>query len=257
MISQALAIKEDKTQTLMKPVATPQELIGYHESIAKIIREALKDGTDFGVIPGTKKPSLYKAGAERVNIAFGTHPEYELVEKEANHDRENSYSYYDKYKKQQQTGTSFGLYRYVYKCKIMKLDGSCIGEAEGSCSTLEQKYISRPRDMENTVVKMAQKRAFVAATLHAFGLSDRFTQDAEDLHTHDIQAEIVDDIPQPKAPLPFNCAEPKCLEWLETKLKELKISADCFDDIAVALDKKPWTKEEFDLVVKKYLEPKE
>src|SRR5690606_11474960 len=75
--------------------------------------------------------------------------------------------------------TSLGLYRYVYKCRIVR-NGQTIAEGVGTCSTLESKYIDRPRDCENTVCKMAQKRAFVAATLHAFGLSDRFTQDIED-----------------------------------------------------------------------------
>ena len=256
MSTQALAVKkmEDSTQlqTLMKPVATPQELITYHESVAKIIREALKDGTDFGVIPGTKKPSLFKAGAERVNIAFGTHPEYELVEKEANHDRENTFT--DRYNK---TIKSYGIYRYVYKCKIVKSDGRCIGEAEGSCSTLEQKYISRPRDMENTVVKMAQKRAFVAATLHAFGLSDRFTQDAEDLHI----AEVVE-TPKPVETKPsietFDTAKPDHLDKLEKGLKTYtNLAQDCYDDIAVALHGKPFTKANVEEEVKKRLEKKE
>lgn len=245
----AVVRKDEMTQALMKPVATPQELISYHENIAKIIREALKDGTDFGVIPGTKKPSLYKAGAERVNIAFGTHPEYELVEKEANHDRENTYQ--DRYKGNLK---SYGLYRYVYKCKIVKLDGRCIGEAEGSCSTLEQKYISRPRDMENTVVKMAQKRAFVAATLHAFGLSDRFTQDAEDLLHPPEEPQVEKITKSVQQIIVFNSSDPKHLEWLEKKLVELCISKDCYNEIADALDKKPWNKEIFEAVVSKYLE---
>jgi hypothetical protein len=37
---------------------------------------------------------------------------------------------------------------------------------------------------------MAQKRSFVAATLHAFGLSDRFSQDMDD-HA-DIEATVVE-----------------------------------------------------------------
>ena len=69
-------------ETLMRPIATPKELMSYHEDMTCIIREALKDGRDYGVIPGTKKPTLFKPGAERINIAFGTHPEYDLVEKE-------------------------------------------------------------------------------------------------------------------------------------------------------------------------------
>jgi hypothetical protein len=58
--------------------------------------------------------------------------------------------------------------------------GEIIGSAIASCSTLESKYIDRPRDAENTVLQMAEKRAFVAATRTALGLSEQFTQDIED-----------------------------------------------------------------------------
>ena len=46
---------------------------------------------------------------------------------------------------------------------------------------MENKYVEDPRDRENTVLKMAQKRAFVGVTLNVFGLSDRFTADLEDM----------------------------------------------------------------------------
>ncbi len=180
-----------QVQTLMKPIATPQQLIAYHGDMINLIQKALKEGTDYGKIPGTDKPTLYKAGAERINIAFGTHPEYELIEKEVDHDREvgwkkqkkiwNNKHQGDKtFSLQIIDGSSVGLYRYVYKCCIKKQDGTLVAEGDGACSTLENKYIDRPRDSENTVCKMAQKRAFMAATLHAFGLSDQFTQDLED-----------------------------------------------------------------------------
>lgn len=165
-----------QTTSLMRPIASPTEMLAYHGQMTDLIRDALKDGVDFGLIPKTQKPTLYKAGAERLCLAFGCHPEYDIVEKEIDHDRENQWQ--TPYK----SGVSHGLYRYVYSCRIVRnIDRVVIAAANGSCSTLEAKYISRPRDMENTVVKMAQKRAFVAAVLHAFGLSDRFTQDVEDL----------------------------------------------------------------------------
>jgi hypothetical protein len=252
MSTQALAVtrKEDtiQVQTLMKPVATPAQLIAYHESMTSIIRDALKEGVDYGTVPGSRKKGLFKAGAERLNIAFGTHPEYELVEKEAHHDRENTYT--DKYKGNLK---SLGLYRYIYKCKITKSDGTSIGEGEGSCSTLEQKYISRPRDMENTVVKMAQKRAFVAATLHAFGLSDRFTQDAEDMH-QEAPVTVVD-IPKSSIDT-FDTAKPDHLDKLEKGLKRdhPNLSAKHYDAIAVELHGKAFSKASVDEIIKRVSE---
>src|SRR5690606_10620038 len=70
--------------------------------------------------------------------------------------------------------------------------GVVIGEGVGSCSTMESKYIDRPRDCENTALKMAKKRAYVDATLTTFGLSDQFTQDVEDME-HEAKAFSLDD----------------------------------------------------------------
>lgn len=267
MSTMALAIKEEnqeQEQGLMLPKVSPQELISYHESLAKIIHNALKVDTDYGMIKGTNKNTLYKAGAERLNIAFGTHPEYELVEKELDHDRENKYFYFDKYKKLTTTSTSFGLYRYVYKCKIVKLDGRCIAEAQGSCSTLEQKYISRPRDMENTVIKMAQKRAFVAATLHAFALSDRFTQDMEDTEfevssfpnssSSSVEAEIIppSNPPKPVGPPPFIKENVKAQAMLKKALTDKGIPLTSFDMIADSINGLPWCKETLETAFEVY-----
>jgi protein tyrosine phosphatase len=57
-----------------------------------------------------------------------------------------------------------------------------ITEGLGSCNTKERKYIKQdPYTMDNTVLKMAKKRAFVDATLLVGSLSDLFTQDIEDM----------------------------------------------------------------------------
>mgnify|MGYP006863438863 CR=1 FL=1 len=185
----AIAVVERPQPALMRPVATPSELVEHHKTVVDLIGQALQQGQDYGVIPGTQKPTLLKPGAERLCVAFGCAPHYEVVESEVDHDREVQWS-----KKRwewgakrgekiwsTETGTSLGLYRYVVRCRLVRREtGDVAAEGIGSCSTMESKYVDRPRDMENTVIKMAQKRAFVAAVLNAFGLSDRFTQDMED-----------------------------------------------------------------------------
>mgnify|MGYP001481708942 CR=1 FL=1 len=78
-------------------------------------------------------------------------------------------------------GESLGLYRYVVECVLTaRATGEVVGAALGSCSTMETRYIRTPRDCENTVLKMASKRALVAAVLNTLSLSSRFTQDLED-----------------------------------------------------------------------------
>lgn len=158
--------------TLLSPIASPAQIADAHKEAVAVIKNVLEEGRDYGKINGTNRETLLKAGAERLCIAFGSYPSFEVADTEIDHDRLNEH----------RSGRSYGLYRYVIRCKIrLRQTDEIIGEGIGSCSTLESKYISRPRDCENTVLKMAEKRAFVAATLHAFGLSDRFTQDVEDM----------------------------------------------------------------------------
>lgn len=165
---------------LLRPIAAPAEVLAVQNETRALIEKALEEGRDYGVIPGTQRPTLYKPGAERVNAAFGMRTVFEVMEKEIDHDHENHF--YGKY--DDKTGppsTSYGLYRYVVLCRLIHREtGQEVGQGVGSCSTLETKYISRPRDSENTTLKMAKKRALIDATLSAFGLSDQFTQDVED-----------------------------------------------------------------------------
>jgi ABC-type uncharacterized transport system YnjBCD ATPase subunit len=57
-----------------------------------------------------------------------------------------------------------------------------VGQGDGSCNSKEKKYESQKYkiyDLTNTIVKMAQKRALVAAVLSSCGASEFFTQDLE------------------------------------------------------------------------------
>lgn len=200
------------TVALIRPVATPLALMELHREIAEVIGSILQEGIDYGVVPGTgNKPALLKPGAERVCFAFGCAPRYEVVQREIEHDRNvpwtkrkkvwrNQFKGDREYSFQEESGNSLGLYRYEIRCQLVRReDGAVVAEGLGSCSTMESKYIDRPRDCENTVLKMAQKRALVAAVLNGFGLSDRFTQDVEDLpHAAEVEpatqaAQVADD----------------------------------------------------------------
>lgn len=78
-------------------------------------------------------------------------------------------------------------------------------------------------DLANTILKMAQKRALVAATLIATGLSEYFTQDIEDFVT----GEVKDIAPAPKSPpdpMPYEVAAAKTVkhEGVDVRLDTLK-----------------------------------
>jgi len=205
---------------LVRPIAKPSDLIELHKDVAKLIAEGLEEGVDYGVVPGTGgKPSLLKPGAERLTLAFGAHPEYVTIDSEVDHNRIIAYTkrkkrYLNRHKGDREweweetPGESRGIYRYIYECKLVRHDGRVLGTGQGVCSTMESKYVDRPRDCENTVLKMAQKRAFVAAVLNAFGLSNRFTQDVEDMERDEPAPRPFDDAVGKSAHVP-NELEPQ------------------------------------------------
>lgn len=194
-MTESIALTERPTvSSIVRPVMTPTGMIEAHREVSDLIAKALEAGKDYGVIPGTgSKPTLLKPGAERLVKAFGCVARYHIIETERDHNFPVQWSKRKKAWRNQfkgdkafswteETGTSLGLYRYVVRCELVRLDASeVVGDGLGSCSTMESKYIDRPRDSENTVLKMSCKRALVAASLNAFGLSDRFTQDVEDV----------------------------------------------------------------------------
>ena len=181
----------DLISGMLRPVAQPEEILEAQEQTRVFIAEALKEGRDYAVIPGTKKPSLLKPGAERTSLAFGCHARFSILEREVDHDRLNEYVKREwewhpetRGKKiwTETPGESHGLYRYVMLCELVhRASGFVVGSGVGSCSTMESKYIDRPRDLENTVLKMGKKRSFIDAVLTTFGLSEQFTQDTEDM----------------------------------------------------------------------------
>lgn len=185
-------LSQQRPVALLRPIAQPTDLLRQQDETRGLITKILKPGRDFGEIPGVEKASLLKPGAERICIAFGTFPRFRILSQEIDHDREVPWVKRRKVFEgkgrarvfkgwEEEKGVSYGLYRYVVECEIVARElGIVVGSCVGSCSTMESKYVDRPRDSENTVLQMAEKRAHVAATRITFGLSDQFTQDVED-----------------------------------------------------------------------------
>jgi len=174
---------------------------------------------DYGIIPGTQKPTLLKPGAEKIAKLLGLSDQYEILDKVEN--------------------WTEPLFRYLIKCRLVHLaTNAVISEGLGECNSMESKYrwrdakrkcpecgaeaiikgkeqygggwicfgkiggcgekwpdgdaeiedqkIGRVENEDiysqvNTILKMAKKRALVDAALSAGRLSDIFTQDMEDI----------------------------------------------------------------------------
>ncbi|WP_313398123.1 hypothetical protein [Stenotrophomonas sp.] len=168
-----------------------------------VMLEVMKDGTHFGVIPGTKQKSLYKAGAEKIMSTFRLAADPEVTD----------------------LGRD-GEIHYRVKVSIRSASGQFLGAGIGECSSSEEKYAWRaalceeefdatpenrrrikfakwngrveqkkqvrtnPADVSNTILKMAKKRGLTDGVLTVTAASDLFTQDIEDL-PDEVVAEIV------------------------------------------------------------------
>ena len=167
--------------------------------IQEVMRSVMQDGQHYGKIPGAgDKPTLLKAGAEKLIMTFRLAPETEV-----------------------EPLFLEGGIGYRVKVKLLTFDGRFVGSGVGECSSLEEKYKWRgavcdeeyeetpvdqrrikfskkygkvekikqvrtnPHDQANTILKMAKKRALVDATLTTLGASDIFTQDIEDIEDMD------------------------------------------------------------------------
>ena len=160
-------------------VATPQIAPAYSKAISKrsasrcaqtaqhyklmvaFVSAQMKKDVDYGTIPGTKKPSLWKPGAEKLCRLFSLRPSYELIDFITDFDKP--------------------LFHYHYRCTLVR-SGEMVGQGDGCANSREKKYDAqkyRVYDLTNTICKMGQKRALVAAVLSSCGASEFFTQDLE------------------------------------------------------------------------------
>jgi hypothetical protein len=204
----------------LAPAATIQEAIARYELVVEFTKKVMKEGKDYGPIPGTDKPTLLKPGAEKLSSLFGLNPVFEVAEKDLDW-----------------TGERHGgelFFYFQYRCSMYS-GSRIIAQGLGSCNSFEKKYRYRnaertcpacgkatifkskqnpefycwakrggcgatfslddkriteqgigqiknpdPADIVNTIDKMAQKRALIAATLIATNASEYFTQDLDD-----------------------------------------------------------------------------
>jgi hypothetical protein len=188
-------------------------------AIQEVLHAVMKKDVHYGIIPGTKKPTLYKAGAEILLTTFriAVDPEIEDLS------TDDEIRYRVKLR---------GIANA--EMRLGNLSGHVVGAGVGECSTDEEKYKWRachgdhewadtaedrrrikwgskwgqnqgervetqtrqirtnPADLANTVLKMAKKRAQIDLCLTALSASDVFDQDLEDLAPENTQGPISD-----------------------------------------------------------------
>jgi hypothetical protein len=172
------------------------EILEREKVIQEVMKAVMKEDVHFGKIPGTNKPTLYKAGAEKLCTVFRIAPTYQVEDLSTD-----------------------DCVRYRVTCYgTSQVSGVMLGTGMGECSSDEEKYRwirayerewnetpdtrrrkqhgwdknarkeyevlqvrTEPASMANTVLKMANKRAYIAMVLAVLAASDIFAQDLEDM----------------------------------------------------------------------------
>lgn len=186
--------------------------------IQNVMERVMKDGEHYGVIPGTNKPTLLKPGAEKLCMVFRLEPSYDII-REFREDHFIAYtikctlthiptgqtiasgvgscnSREAKYRWRSEPTDREVPSEYWDTRNPSLLGGSnCIPrKKKGKWIVYEQVENDNPWDLDNTIMKMACKRALVASTLNATAASDIFTQDAD---VEDMAAETPAEPPPP------------------------------------------------------------
>jgi len=167
--------------------------------VQKFFKDVMVKDVDYGVIPGTQKPSLYKPGAEKLcelyNFAIV------IAEKEEEKDLQSGYYRAKLVIRLVHRGTgalvaegageanvyeSKYRWRWVYERDLPKgvdKESLVCKEFEGKNGTYKKYRIENADlfDQWNTVLKMAKKRALVDATLSATRSSGIFSQAEDEL----------------------------------------------------------------------------
>lgn len=140
-----------------------QKINAFQQTVAKL----LKQDSDYGIIPGTKRPTLLKPGGEKIAMLMGLTQEYKIVDSTRDFEK--------------------GFFQYQVSCRLKKGE-VILTEGLGSANTREPKNIKLdPWGQDNTILKMAKKRAFIDAILMVASLSEIFTQDiGDDLEGHSV-----------------------------------------------------------------------
>jgi len=172
------------------------DIISHVATVQEVMRAVMKQDVHYGKIPGTDKPTLYKAGAEVLCMVFRIAASYEVEDL-----------------------STADTVRYRVTCAgTHQISGTVLGTGMGEASSGEEKYKWRkatspqefeetpanmrrtkhvkprngnafsiqqvrtePADLANTILKMANKRANMAMVLNVTAASDCFAQDLEDM----------------------------------------------------------------------------
>ncbi len=121
------------------PALSVQQAIDRFNQVVEFVRTVMREGVDYGVIPGTEKPTLLKPGAEKLCTLFGLTSRFEIIRSA------------EDWTGADHNGEPF--FFYLYRCRLQRGD-MIIAEGDGSANSWEQKY--RYREAQRKCLQCGQ-----------------------------------------------------------------------------------------------------
>ena len=192
----------ERAQVVESQMMSVGAVVDQVRRMQEIMKEVMIKDVHYGIIPGTPKPTLYKAGAEKILMTFQLSVGEPMIEDLSDDDHVR--------------------YRIIAPI-VNRHTGVIMGHGVGEASSEEEKYQWRkpvcdeefdetdmdrrrevwkkfwnkqqrkyetkkikqvrtnPPDQANTILKMSKKRSLTDATLTVTAASDIFDQDLDDL----------------------------------------------------------------------------
>ena len=113
------------------------------QALKAFIKANLREGIDYGQIPGVKNNVLFKPGANKIINFLRLRPEVQLL-----------HTVFDPEAK---------AISYTVKVTLVNEDGIAVTEALGAANTLEPKFAKAGMGSQNLVVSQSVKRATISA----------------------------------------------------------------------------------------------
>ena len=209
-MTETAVVKVEEQALMARERWTARDTLALRLEVQDVMRQVLHQGIDYGKIPGTKKNTLLKPGAEKLLATFRLARRITTV------------------------CESLGAGDFLYTAHVSLVHGPSgilVGEGVGTCSSLEQKWAWRapkcpeeledakkrgrtritwrrsqersrgfyqeeqvredPEDKRQTIMAMAVKRAMIDATRSGLAASDIF--EAPEVDPKDVIEEMVDE----------------------------------------------------------------
>ena len=131
-------------QTVQKPsIPSTPSIDAQKQALKQFIKTNLREGLDYGQIPGVKNNVLFKPGATKIINFLKLRPQVQLL-----------HTVFDPEK---------NAISYTVKVTLVNQDGEAVTEALAAANSLETKFAKAGMSSQNLVVSQAVKRGTVSA----------------------------------------------------------------------------------------------